>query len=71
MLGRGRLTPAAVSGLGGGVKAITAACALTAAGGVKCWGDDLVAVDVPGLDQGVTAIASSGTHNCALMSPAA
>ena len=41
---------------------------LTAAGAVKCWGDDLAAVDVPGLDQGVAAIASSGNHNCALTS---
>jgi hypothetical protein len=64
--GRRRLTPAAVSGLADGVKAITSACALTGAGAVKCWGDDLAASDVPGLEQGVAAIASSGTHDCAL-----
>ena len=64
--GRRRLTPAAVSGLGDSVKAINALCALTAGGRVKCWGDDLAAVDVPGLEQGIAAIASSGNHSCAL-----
>ena len=64
--GRGRLTPTPVSGLGGDVKAITSACAITAAGGVKCWDENLAAVDVSGLDHGVIGIASSGTHNCAL-----
>jgi alpha-tubulin suppressor-like RCC1 family protein len=66
--GRGKLTPLAVAGLAGEVKAITTECALTTAGAVKCWDDGLTAVAVAGLDHGVTAIASSGSHNCALMS---
>jgi len=49
-----------------GVTAITASCALTTGGRAKCWGRDLVAVDVPGLSSGVTAIASS-SHSCALL----
>ena len=36
--GRGRLTPAAVSGLGDDAKAITASCALTAVGAVEVLG---------------------------------
>ncbi len=53
-------------------------CALTSAGGVKCWGSNLfsqlgqagpeshVPLDVPGLTSGVTAIAAGGYHTCAL-----
>ena len=47
--------------------AITASCALTAAGGVKCWGADLTPLDVPGLSSGVLSIATGSGHSCALM----
>jgi alpha-tubulin suppressor-like RCC1 family protein len=77
------LVPVAVSGLSSGVKAIAAggnhACALTIAGGVRCWGAGslgqlgdgrLVASSVPvtpsGLASGVAAISTGAQHSCAL-----
>ena len=73
-----------VSGLTSGVTAIAArgryTCALTNAGGVKCWGnnhdgqlgdgsrtDRNAPVDVTGLTSGVKAIATGWRHSCALM----
>ena len=86
-----RLTPTTVSGLGANVQGIAAGgggfagdgfshtCALTAAGGVMCWGsnshgqlgnnsttDSPTPVQVSGLTSGVNAIAAGGAHTCAL-----
>jgi alpha-tubulin suppressor-like RCC1 family protein len=78
-----RDVPVRVQGLSTTVRAVatgyTHTCAITAAGGVKCWGSNVAGalglasgsgvttpVDVAGLTSGVRAIAAGGSFTCAL-----
>jgi alpha-tubulin suppressor-like RCC1 family protein len=78
-----RAQPVQVVGLGTGMQAVAAkgefSCALTTAGGVRCWGANShgelgdgttvrrpAPVPVTGLGSGVKAIAPGDTHTCAL-----
>lgn len=77
-----RDTPVDVTGLTSGVVAISTgggrACAITSAGGLKCWGqyplgnggdtNSTVPVDVTGLTSGVASVSLGNHHVCAVTS---
>ena len=77
------LNPVEVSGLSSGVASISVgnayACAVTTAGGLKCWGDNTYGklgdgtttarstpVTVQGLSAGVASVSAGGSHTCAV-----
>lgn len=77
--------PTAVSGLSTGVAAVRAGgthtCALTSAGGLKCWGEGtdgrlgmgdtatrMVPADVPGLTSGVSMVSTGVNNTCVVTS---
>lgn len=79
-----RTTPVPVSSAGSGLRGLAVgafhACAITTAGGAKCWGRDLfgalgdgpedngpAAVDVVGLRGPVQALSAGVAHSCALL----
>jgi alpha-tubulin suppressor-like RCC1 family protein len=65
-------TPVDIAGLTDGVVGLDAdfenTCALTAAGGVKCWGPPYHSKpeDTPGFSDGMIAIATGPTHTCGI-----
>ncbi len=79
-----RAVPTLVTGMGSGVRSAAVgylhACAVTSAGGARCWGwngsgqlgdgtttNRLTPTDVPGLSSGVAALAAGFYHSCALL----
>ena len=82
--GANKSSPTQVIGLTGGMAAIALgenhSCALSATGGMKCWGyngagrlgnastsDALTPVQVIGLENGVSSIAAGSYHSCAVL----
>ena len=83
-LGIFRTTPVEIFQLASGATAVAAGdwhtCAVTAAGGVKCWGEDIFGqlgdgaccinrtapVNVSGLSSGITEVAAGAVHTCAV-----